>query len=38
LRICLGTPARRPDLEAGLQKLAGILSDKADADEQLSIV
>jgi DNA-binding transcriptional MocR family regulator len=38
LRICLGTPARRPDLEAGLRKLAEILSANADADEQLSIV
>jgi len=38
LRICLGTTPRRPDLEAGLRKLAGILSANADADEQLSIV
>jgi DNA-binding transcriptional MocR family regulator len=38
LRICLGTTPRRPDLEAGLQKLAGILSANADEDEQLSIV
>jgi DNA-binding transcriptional MocR family regulator len=38
LRICLGTPPRRPDLEAGLRKLAGILSANADANEQLSIV
>jgi hypothetical protein len=38
LRICLGTPPRRSDLEAGLRKLAEILSANADADEQLSIV
>jgi DNA-binding transcriptional MocR family regulator len=38
LRICLGTPPRRPDLEAGLRRLARILSADADANEQLSIV
>ena len=38
LRICLGTPPRRPDLDAGLHKLARILSADADANEQLSIV
>lgn len=38
LRICLGTPPRRSDVETGLRKLAGILSASSGADEQLSIV
>jgi DNA-binding transcriptional MocR family regulator len=38
LRICLGTPPRRSDVETGLRKLAGILSANSGADEQLSIV
>ena len=38
LRICLGTPARRADVETGLRKLAGILSTEPVADEQLSIL
>ena len=38
LRICLGTPPRRSDVETGLNKLARILSADADANEQLSIV
>ena len=38
LRICLGTPPRRSDVETGLRRLAGILSATSEADEQLSIV
>ncbi len=38
LRICLGTPPHRSDVETGLRKLAGILSTNSGTDEQLSIV
>jgi DNA-binding transcriptional MocR family regulator len=38
LRICLGTPPRRSDVETGLHKLAGVLSASSGVDEQLSIV
>jgi DNA-binding transcriptional MocR family regulator len=38
LRICIGTLARRSDVETGLRKLAAILSADSGADEQLSIV